>query len=331
MPSIEEMSSVAVTPVEEIERVKAPHPVATGMLPVSFVILTYNEAGNIGACLDSLEGLSDDVHVLDSGSNDDTVAIARARGATVHVHPFHGFGSQRNWAIDQIPHRYDWAFHLDADERFTPELAEEVRRLLIRDPVEAGFYVPNKLMLRGKWLRRAGGYPTYQVRLFHRKRLRFADHGHGQREVTEGTLGFLSEPYLHDAFAKGIDDWLKKHVDYALREAEQFHTKRSGGFFDDVKAAFSTDRVRGRRGLKRLSALLPCRSSIRFIEMLILTRALLDGRAGITYARMMAAYEAMIAIHLSARRCGLPAAAESIMPVATDREKSRSVARRRPR
>ena len=139
---------------------------------VSVVVLTLNEEINIEECLASC-AFSDDVHVLDSGSTDRTCEIARRAGATVHVHPFESHGKQHNWATDNIDMKHDWVFHLDADERFTPEIIEEMRQLLERDPAEAGFHVPNKLMFMGRWLKRSGGYPTYQMRLFHKGRMRF--------------------------------------------------------------------------------------------------------------------------------------------------------------
>ncbi|MDB5294901.1 MAG: glycosyltransferase, partial [Phycisphaerales bacterium] len=129
-------------------------PPAAARPPVSVVVLTYNEEANIAACLRSC-GWSDDVHVLDSGSTDRTADLARAAGAVVHTNPFRSFGQQRNWAIDHIDHRHDWVFHLDADERFTPELVAEMAAVIATAPPVAGFYVPHKLIFMGRWLRRA--------------------------------------------------------------------------------------------------------------------------------------------------------------------------------
>lgn len=258
-------------------------------IPVSVVILTQDEAANLPACLDSLAGF-DDVHLLDSGSTDATVEVARARGARVHHHPFEGFGKQRNWAIDNIAAKHAWQFHLDADERMTPELAAELGRTVARQPAAAGFFVAHKLMMGDRWLRFAGGYPTYQVRFFHRDRLRFADHGHGQREVTDGPLDFLEHPYLHFAFSKGLDHWFAKHAVYARREAEQALTPDA--------CAGSTGVVGRRRRLKAWSYRLPGRYFFRLLYMLLVKRAFLDGAAGLAYANMLATYEAMIGVHL---------------------------------
>ena len=190
------------------------------MPAVSIVILTFNEERNLPSCLDSLSGF-DDVHVLDCSSTDATQAIAQSRAIPVHVNPFRGFGTQRNWAIDSIPTKYVWQFHLDADERMTPALAEELNRVIAGNPPDGGYQVPSKLMFGGKWLKRAGQYPGYQVRFFHKARLRFIDQGHGQREISECPIGYLREPLIHFGFSKGIDAWFIKHVGYARREAEQ--------------------------------------------------------------------------------------------------------------
>lgn len=274
------------------------------LLPITVVVLTHNEERNLPECLRSVVGRVADVHVLDSGSTDATVAIARDFGVPVHTHPFAGFGQQRNWAIDTIPHAHPWTFHLDADERMTPGLEIELRELLARSPAEAGFFVASKLMLDGRWLRYSSGYPVYQVRLFHRDRLRFMDYGHGQREVTEGTLGYLTQPYLHDAYTKGLDDWFAKHARYARREAELLWRERPGPV-SLLRGLCSFDRVRRRRAIKMLACSLPFRPTLRLLQLLVVNRGLLDGRAGIVYARMMAAYESMMTTHIARLRSGI--------------------------
>jgi glycosyltransferase involved in cell wall biosynthesis len=267
--------------------------------PVSVVILTLNEEDNIPGCLASC-AWSDDVHVLDSGSKDRTVELSRSLGAGVHTNPFESFGAQRNWAIDNIPLRHDWVFHLDADERFTPELVRAMDRLVASGPAEAGFHVPSRLMFMGQWLRRAGGYPVYQMRLFHRARMRFCDHGHGQREQSEGQVGRLDEPYLHFAFSKGLHDWLDKHNRYSTLEARQMLAEGGEGASAGalLGAVFGGDRIARRRALKRLTSRTPCRATARRLYTLLVQGGLLDGRAGWTYARMLAVYEEMIALKL---------------------------------
>lgn len=273
-------------------------------VPVSIVVLTKNEEQDLPGCLEAAFRVTDDVLVLDSGSADRTREIAEAAGASFYEHHFSGFGDQRNWAIDHLPHRYPWVLHLDADERVTEAFESEVRTLLAAEPGEAGFYVPNKLMLGNQWLRFSSGYPVYQVRLFHRERLRFVNHGHGQREVTSGRLGYLREPYLHFAFSKGLNAWLHKHVDYASEEVLKW-SQECTDWRETLWQCLQRDPIVRRRALKRVSFALPGRSLLRFIHQLIFKAGILDGRAGITYARMMAVFEGMIAANVSALKTGV--------------------------
>ncbi|MHC5005173.1 MAG: glycosyltransferase family 2 protein, partial [Planctomycetota bacterium] len=287
---------VAAEPPQPVDPSKAR---VTGVsAPVSVVILTLNEEVNIAGCLESCTWC-DDVHVLDSGSTDRTTEIARALGATVHENPFESFGAQRNWAIDNIPMQHDWIFHLDADEHFTPELVDAVRDLLDSDPDESGFYLPNKLMFMGRWLKRSGDYPTYQMRLFHRRRMRFCDYGHGQRELTGGEVGTLDVPYLHYAFSKGLTDWFAKHNRYSALEALQVLEQPADWSWRDLVCS---DPVKRRRAWKEFSHNIPFRPQLRRFYMLFVLGGILEGRAGRTYARMIAIYEQMITLKLRTLR-----------------------------
>ena len=262
---------------------------------VSVVILTLDEEANIADCLSSC-AWCDDVHVLDSGSTDRTIEIAKEMRAQVWVHPFESYGAQRNWAVYNIPLKHEWVFHLDADERFTVRLVERVRSLLETNPTEAGFYVPNKLMFMGRWLKRSSGYPTYQMRLFHKDRMRFSDYGHGQREVAAGEVGRLDEPYRHHAFSKGITDWLSKHNRYSSLEAVQYLRQSSDAW--SLRELFGSGRVKRRRAWKAFNYHLPLRPFLRWCYILFVLGGILEGRPGRTYARMMAIYEQMITLKL---------------------------------
>lgn len=268
-------------------------------IPVSVVILAHDERGNIDPCLDSL-GRFPDTHVLDSGSTDGTAERVQERGVAVHHNPFSGFGTQRNWAIDHIPTAHDWQFHLDADERMTPALADELARTIAANPSVGGYRVPSKLLFCGKWLKRCGQYPGYQVRFFHKGRLRFDDHGHGQRERTNLPVGTLAEPLLHHGFSKGVDNWFRKHVGYARREAEQAFSQAG-----DKPSLWSRDPINRRRAVKRLASRLPGRYFLRLIHLLVLRRGILDGWPGVTYAHMLACYEGMIEVYLKLLRRGV--------------------------
>lgn len=264
---------------------------AAGGPPVSVVILTHNEEVNIADCLRSC-AWCDDVHVVDSGSQDRTIQIAREMGAQTHHHPFTSFGAQRNWAIDHIEHKHEWVFHLDADERFTPDLVEEMRRVLGAGPPQAGYYVPHKMIFMGRWLRHAeGGYPICQMRLFHKQRMRFRDYGHGQREDTPGAVGLLNKPYLHYNFSKGIQDWIDKHNRYSTLEARAIIERREVQRGDGSLRPFGTAIERRRFFKAKVYPKLPGTWLIRFMWMYFVRGGFLDGEPGLQYCLLMSAYD----------------------------------------
>jgi glycosyltransferase involved in cell wall biosynthesis len=261
---------------------------------LSVVILTKNEQESIKRCLDSL-AWCDDVVVLDSFSTDRTAEIASDLGARVVTNEFRDFAQQRNFAATGIAFKHEWLFHLDADEVFTPQLAGECIRV-VRENTFSGFYVPSKMMLYGRWLKHAGMYPSYQVRLIKLGEIEFDQIGHGQRERNIGRgLGVLSEPYLHYSFSCGFEKWFEKHNRYSSAEARQEFYDRGHGKLV-VGDLLTLDPVRRRRALKRVAAQAPFRASLRFIYMLVIRRGFLDGRAGLTYCALLAIYEYLITL-----------------------------------
>ena len=231
--------------------------------------------------------------MLDSGSTDRTVEIAHEMGATVHHNPFVSFGQQRNWAIDHIACRHQWHFHLDADERFTPALLKEIAHEIGPNGLRSqnsAYLVPSKMIFLGKWLRYAGGYPAYQMRLFHRERCRFIDFGHGQREDTTGPVARLRQPYEHYNFSKGLYDWFIKHNRYSDQESAQAIAVRAEPKFK-IGEVWSNDPIVRRRALKEMSFYVRGRSLWRFVDMYIRRGGWLDGSAGFHYCVMISSYE----------------------------------------
>ena len=257
---------------------------------VSVLVLTYNEADNLPRCLASV-AWSDDVLVVDSFSTDDTVAVARAHGARVVQRAFDDFAGQRNFGIDHGELRHDWVLHLDADEVVPPELREELIEIASAGGQPA-YRVASKMMFQGRWLRHAGMYPAYQVRFGRRDQLRFKQVGHGQREdLPAEAVGTLQHALEHYSFSKGLDAWFAKHNRYSSDEAAETLRQEAGAL--DWAGLVDGDRTRRRRALKALATRLPFRPSLRFLYMYVLRRGALDGRAGLTYCRLLSTYEAM--------------------------------------
>ena len=159
------------------------------------VILTKNEVHNIEACIASLRDWVDAVVVWDSGSDDGTVELARQAGAQVVYHAFENYAAQRQSALDSVD--AEWIFFVDADERATPALGEEIRRK-IRSGEHAGYWVPRRNFIVGKETRGGGYYPDYQLRLLRREGAAYV----AEREVHEivrvaGSEGHLAHPLIH--------------------------------------------------------------------------------------------------------------------------------------
>jgi glycosyltransferase involved in cell wall biosynthesis len=256
----------------------------------SAVILTLDEEKALPACLASLGGC-DDVVVLDSGSSDGTVAIARAAGARVFTRKFDGFAGQHNFAQRSIEFRNPWVFHIDADERMTPELAAECMRMAARTDLD-GLRAAPKMMFEGRWVRHCTDFPAYQARYVRAPAFEFVQVGHGQREAPGMRVENLRESYLHDLSIYGEQAWLAKHRRYAMDEARAVSAQKGGLSPGQL---LSPDPLVRRRALKRLSFSLPFRPALRFVYQYGLRMGFLDGRQGLRYCRLLARYEGFIA------------------------------------
>ncbi len=164
---------------------------------LSIILITKNEAANIRACLESV-AWADEIIVVDSGSTDDTVAICRELGATVHEHDWPGFGEQKNRALGYATK--DWVLSLDADERVTPELRAEIETVLRNESASDAYLVPRLSNYCGRFMRHSGWYPDLLPRLFKRGKARFSDDLVHERLIIEGDTGELKGMLLHYAF-----------------------------------------------------------------------------------------------------------------------------------
>ncbi len=259
----------------------------------SVLILTFNEENNLPRCLASVRAC-DDIVVLDSGSTDRTVDIARAAGARVEVRPFDNFAGQRNHAQRHIAFRHPWVFHLDADEQMMPALFDECRTAAARTDLD-GCWVAPKMMFRGRWIPHCTDYPAWQARFVRAPAFEFIEVGHGQREAPRMRMERLPSAYEHDLSSGGEDEWLEKHRRYARAEAKAFV---SGGNQVAWSALFSTDRLQRRRALKYFSYALPLRPLLRFVYQYFLRGGFLDGGPGLRYCRLLAQYEGFTAAEI---------------------------------
>jgi glycosyltransferase involved in cell wall biosynthesis len=272
--------------------------VSPGSIPVSVIVLTHNEAVNVVSCLETLSAFNE-ILVVDSGSTDGTLDILRNRfpGIRVLHHTFQDFGQQRNWALEHGDVRNEWILFFDADERCTVECASAVLAAIAEPGGHVGFFLCYRNMFLGRWIKRCTMYPTWQLRLLKVGQVRYRREGHGQREVMEGTAGYINEPYDHYGFSKGIKDWVARHNEYSSNETQLIKSLAESplGFV----GVFSKDPVRRRRALKRLAARAPLRPLVRFVYLFLIRRGFLDGRPGLIFCLLRAAHELHIVAKLA--------------------------------
>jgi glycosyltransferase involved in cell wall biosynthesis len=271
---------------------------------VSALILTLNEEINIGECID-------DVVVLDSLSSDRTRQIADQCGARVFTRPFDNWSSHQNWAVSNIEFRYPWVLYLDADERCTTDLRDEVLRRGRPAAPESAFRMRRKDFFMGRWLKHAQLYPTWFVRLFRPQRIRY-ERLVNPVAVVDGMVGEIEAHIIHYPFSHGVSHWIARHNRYSDMEAIESDKLRHGGERAPAgrgASVWSKDPNERRRALKDIFFRLPGRPLLKFAYYYAWRRGFLDGRAGFTYATLQAIYEYLIAckgVELERRRRGLP-------------------------
>lgn len=181
---------------------------------VTGAVIARDEEANLAGCLRSL-AWTDALLVVDSGSRDQTVAIAHQLGARVEHRPFTNFAEQRNAALDWA--ETEWVFFLDADERVSNQLAAEARAAL--DRPEAGFWIPRRNIILGHPMRGGGWWPDKQLRLLRRERARY-NPAQGVHEVPilDGPAGELTTPIVHYNYRR-VDQLITKQRRYAQQDA----------------------------------------------------------------------------------------------------------------
>jgi glycosyltransferase involved in cell wall biosynthesis len=269
---------------------------------ISILILTKNEQNDLLGCLVSV-AWSDDIHVYDSVSTDETVAIAERFGAHVNQRdyienalPFCGDESaHRNWGLENIPFKYPWVFAIDADERATPELVKAMFDAISVPNGAVAFRVQRRDFFLGTWLKHVQTSPYY-IRLFQPSKV------HHERVINtvlivDGSVGQVSGYLDHFPFSKGMGQWLERHNAYSRFEAQQIvDNRKQQATFSFLKAFTAKDFNERRFHQKELFYRLPFRPVIKFLILYIGKRGFLDGRAGLTYAVLQSIYEYFIVL-----------------------------------
>jgi glycosyltransferase involved in cell wall biosynthesis len=235
------------------------------MATLTVVVLTLNEEANIAACLEGVRW-ADEVMVLDSGSTDRTVEIARRFTPHVLAVEWKGYGATRNIALDRATG--DWVLWLDADERVTGDLGREIRETLQRGPGSPAAYdVARRAYFLGKWIRHCGWYPGRVTRLFRRGSARFNDARVHEQLVVEGPVGSLRNDLLHYT-DPDLEHYFRKFNRYTTLAAEE------------LQAA----------GRRATAWDLTVRPLFAFLKMYVLRLGVLDGMHGFILCTLSSAY-----------------------------------------
>jgi len=288
---------------------------ATPAVPITAIILTLNEERNLGACLESIEGLATETFIVDSGSTDGTIEIARRHAATVVSHPFETHARQWAWALASLPLSTEWVLALDADQHLTARLRDEIAGTLAA-PGEAGrraagYYLKRKQIFRGRWIRHGGYYPKYLLRLFRRHEAwvdgnDLVDHHFLVKGEVRKLEGDLVEDNRNEA---DITVWVAKHNRYAALQARQEFEAARAPRVGGAPAALLGSPDERVRWLKAVWARLPLyvRPCLYFFYRFVLRLGFLDGREGFVFHALQAFwYRLLVDVNLDELRRAAP-------------------------
>lgn len=236
---------------------------------LSVCVITFNEEANIARTLDSAKAIADEMIVVDSGSTDKTVELARARGAKVFIEEWRGFSKQKNAAMAKASG--DWILSLDADEEVSPELAASIQTLLKSAkaaPECDAYMMGRKNLYLNRWLKRSGYYPDRKLRLVRRGMGGFEDRAVHESMHSTGKIGRLEGDLIHHAYST-----LESFIEHANRYSSL------GGEMEarDRKVGFSVANI-------------VLRPLMAFIYRYFFRLGFLDGREGLLVHLNHAAY-----------------------------------------
>lgn len=256
-------------------------------VPLSVIILTYNEKLNIEACLQSVADWAGEIFIVDSGSTDRTLEIARRYTAGIVSHPFENYSQQRNWAQSNLPLPYDWVFHIDADERVSRELAKLLADFFQRggnDEV-VGLLVRRRIVFMGRWIKHGGLYPTYHRRIFRKDVGRCEDREYDQHFIVDGRVKTL-EADLVEVTASSLSSWTQRHDRWAGMEALRLLRAVESSRDDVVHPSLFGSPIERRRWLRASlyeRSPLFLRALLYFLVRYVVRGGFLDGIPGLIY------------------------------------------------
>lgn len=254
------------------------------MADLTVLILTQNEEKNIVRSVSSVRAIAKRIIVVDSGSTDRTIELAKQNGAEVVKHsPFVNYATQFNWGIDNTNIDTKWILRLDADEQVTPELAREMEEMLTvhdHDDVN-GFEVRCRIIFMGRWIRHGGTYPLVIPRLFRRGFGRVEMRKMDEHTLIEGEILQFKNDLVHYDF-KGLNEWIDKHNKYSVRECQDYY-ERLESHENQVKGSLLGNQRQRKRFFKNgvyYNMPLFLRAHLYFLYRYYIRLGFLDGKEG---------------------------------------------------
>ena len=251
---------------------------------ISVIILTFNEEKNISLCIDSLSGLSSDIFIVDSGSTDKTLEIAKNYTDKIYSNKFENYSQQRNWALDNLPISSDWVMNIDADHRVTPELSNELQKTFsgsIPGNIN-GFLISRRTVFMGRWIRHGGHYPAYHAVLFRRGYGRCEDRKYDQHFVISGEVRKLNGDII-DVVTDSLSRFTTRHNVWSDLEADE-HTEKFNNN-NQISAKLSGNQIERKRFLKISYYKFPLflRAFLYFCYRYFFRLGFMDGKEGLIF------------------------------------------------
>ncbi len=238
--------------------------------------------------LESVKGWPGEIWVVDSFSTDKTLEICRRSTDKIVQHPFENQAKQFNWALDNVPLSYEWVMRLDADERVTPELAEEIARVVPTLPAEVtGIYLRRRVFFMGRWMKHGDYYPMWFLRLFRKGKGRYEEITEEHIVLSEGRSIRMKNDFI-DENQKGLSFWTEKHANWAVGEMHDTRAMKQEkelGTSTVQPFLFGTQERRRRWFKQNLYTRLPLfvRAFLYFFYRYFLRLGFLDGKEGLIF------------------------------------------------
>jgi glycosyltransferase involved in cell wall biosynthesis len=294
--------------------------------PISVLVPTFNEEVHLEQCIRSVAGWVEEIFVVDSLSKDRTPQIAQQMGATLVPHAFEGYARQKNWALENLPFRTEWVLILDADERVSPELRDEICAMFAAGaPTCDGYYLNRRFMFYGKWIRHSGWYPSWNLRLFRRALGRYEDRALDEHVVLQGLSAFCKCDLIHEDL-RDMEAWIAKHNRYSTLSTQVYGRMLESGSSGEIQPRFFGNSIERKRFIKeKIWTRLPGRALIYFFYLYIFRLGFLDGRHGLRFCVMRGIFEHFNTVKLWERQHYKQGAAPGAIAVAASKAKGRAL------